>query len=117
MPLEQFGGGKWGIEGSVTLTPASDVFSIGTTLASFLLQRPPFSPVGGGKLRLEECQKHALRDGDKLARELGGESSSHAHPYLTGWVVKGTHKDPTQRFPTASAALHALVTATLAHPA
>lgn len=118
MPLEQFGGGKWGIEGSVTLTPASDVFSIGTTLASFLLQRPPFSPVGGGKLRLEECQKHALRDGDKLARELGGGSSSHAPPpYLTGWVVKGTHKDPTQRFLTASAALHALVTATLAHPA
>ena len=111
MPMEQFGGGKWGVEGSVTLTPASDVFSISTTLASFLLQRPPFSPVGGGKLRLEECQRHPLRDGEKLAGELAA-----IHPsYLTGWLVKGAHKDPTQRFPTASAALKALVTAALAH--
>ena len=122
MPKEQFGSGKWGVDGSVTLGPSSDVFSIGSMLAALLLGRPPFSPPGGqSKLRLDDCLNHKLREAGQLEKAIAfATQSSRASTFpgfFSGWVGAVTHPNPEMRYPTASKALRALVDLALSNEA
>ena len=109
MPPEQFGPGKWA-EGVVTLTPASDVFSAGTLLATAVGGRAPFAPPDGERLRAEPARTHASRSipGGVRASQLVVDRLS---PELGGWIDTATHPDPAARFSDAGAALLALVNA------
>ena len=101
--------------GVVTLTPASDVFSIATALASTILGYPPFSPPNTKKLKLEECAAHSLREEGALEKALVGPlmSKTPSLVFLASWVGTATKRDPLLRFPTASAAVLSLVSAAL----
>lgn len=106
MPPEQFGPQRWGA-GPVTLHPSSDVYASAAMAVHLLTGTAPFAPTGGGKLTVDGCKGHPLRQPPAMRAHLE-RAVPQLSPSTLEVLLRCLDPEPARRHATAADVLAAL---------